>query len=75
MEDAGASKISVEAMILTTPVGLYCTDFGVKKTLNMGLKSVENMLNIRLVFDQINPGVATIIINKTDLILKTSRKR
>ena len=72
---ACALEIAMKAMILTTPVGLHGTNFGVEKTLNMFLKGIENALNIRFVFDQIYPTMTTIIINKANIILKTSKRR
>jgi hypothetical protein len=74
VRNASALKISMKAMILPSPIGLNSAYFGVKKTLNMILKSVEDSLNIRLVLDEINPVIATVIIDKTRVILKTPRR-
>jgi hypothetical protein len=40
----------------------------------MVLKSIKDALNIRFMFDQINPGVTTVIIDETDIILKTPQE-
>jgi len=74
MEYARAAKISVKAMILTTPIGLHNTNFSVKEALNMSLKLIKYGLNIRFVLKQINPAMATIVINKTNIIFITSRR-
>jgi hypothetical protein len=40
----------------------------------MVLKSIKDAFNIRFIFDQIDPTIATIVINETDIILKTPRR-
>ena len=40
----------------------------------MVLKGIKDDLNIRLMFEQIYPAIATIVINETDMILKTPRR-
>ena len=44
-------------------VGLNGFDFIIQKAFDTSLKVVENLLNIRLVFKQINPGEARVVIN------------
>jgi hypothetical protein len=60
-------------MILTTPVRLNNTDFSVKKTLYMGLENIEDILDIRFMFDDVDPAMATKIINETDIIFVSTR--
>jgi hypothetical protein len=55
MRDAGALKISMQLMVLTTPIRLNGFNLSVKKTLYMRLEGIENLLNIRLVLEEINP--------------------
>ena len=66
-------KVAMEFVVFTTPVGLNDLDFIIQKAFDMSLKVVENLLNIRLVFKQINPGEARVVINKTNIILVPSR--
>jgi hypothetical protein len=40
----------------------------------MVLKSIKYALNIRFVFDEIYPTMATKIIDETNIIFKTSRR-
>jgi hypothetical protein len=40
----------------------------------MILKVIENVLNIRLMFDKIDPAVTAIVIDKTQIILKSPRR-
>jgi hypothetical protein len=56
VRDPHALKILVKAMVLTTPIRLNRFNFGIQKTLNMSLESIKNLLNIRLVFKEINPA-------------------
>jgi hypothetical protein len=46
MLNADATKIGIEAVILTTPIRLHSTNLSVKETLNMSLKDVEDVFNI-----------------------------
>jgi hypothetical protein len=51
MSNARATEVGMKAMILTTPIGLHSTNFSVKKQLNVFLEEIENVLNIRLMFN------------------------
>ena len=73
MRYARALKVSMETMIFPTPIGLDSTNFGVQEALNMILKDVKDALNVRFMFNEIYPTIATIIINKAHIILKTPR--
>ena len=59
-------------MILTPPIRLNSFNFGIKKTLNVSLESVKDLLNIRLMFEEINPTESGLVINKTDIIFVTT---
>jgi hypothetical protein len=50
VRDAGALKIAVKLMIFPTPIRPNNLNFGVEKAFNMSLKSIENLLDIRLMF-------------------------
>ena len=66
-------KVAMEFVVFTTPVGLNGLDFTIPKAFDMSLKVVENLLNIRLVFEQINPAKTRVVINKANIILVPSR--
>ena len=72
MRDPSALKITVQSMVLATPVGLNYDDFSVEKTLNMSLKSIKYLLNVRLVLKEINPRETRVIVNKAHIILIAS---
>ena len=72
MRDASALEITMQPVILTTPVGLNSYDFSVEKTLNMSLKGIEYLLNVRLMLKEINPREARVIVNKAHIIFITS---
>ena len=56
MRDSCPLKITVQPMIFTTPVRLNCFDFSVQKAFDMSLEGIENLLNIRLMFKEIDPA-------------------
>jgi hypothetical protein len=60
-------------VILTTPIGLKSLDFCVQKSFNMRLESIEDLLDIRLMFEKINPTEMRIVINKANIVFKTTR--
>jgi hypothetical protein len=63
MRDTCVLKIAMQFVVFTTLARLNRVDFGIKETLNMSLKRIENLLNIRLVFQEINPAETRIVIN------------
>ena len=69
VRDARALKIAMELVVFTTPVGLNSLDFAIQEAFDMSLKVIEDLLNIRLMFKQINPSEARVVINKTNIIL------
>ena len=69
MGDARALKIAMDLVVFTTPVGLNSLDFAIQKAFDMSLKVIEDLLNIRLMFKQINPNEARVVINKINIIL------
>jgi hypothetical protein len=48
-------------------------DFSVKKTLYMGLENIEDIIDIRFMFDDVDPAMTTKIINETDIIFVSTR--
>jgi hypothetical protein len=75
MRDANTLKIAMKAVILTTPVRLDSFDFSIEETFNMSLKSIENLLDIRLMFQEIYPTEARIVINKANIVGISTRRR
>jgi hypothetical protein len=73
MRDACASKISMETMIFTAPVGLHSKNFSVKDTLNMSLEKIKYFPNIRFVFKKINPTMAAVVIHETNIIFVSTK--
>ena len=73
VDNAYALKVSMEFVIFTTPIGLNCLNLSTRKALNISLESIEHILNIRLVFNEIDPTKTCVIIDKTDIIFETSR--
>jgi hypothetical protein len=73
VRDTRELKIAMQFVVFTTLARLNRLDFGIKETLNMSLKRIENLLNIRVVFQEINPAETRIVINKAHIILKTTR--
>jgi hypothetical protein len=68
-----ALKITMELVVFTTPIGLNCLDLRTQKALNIGLESIEHILNIRLVLKKIDPTKTCMIIDKANIIFITSR--
>jgi hypothetical protein len=73
MGDAKTLEVAVQLMILATPIRLNGFDFGVQQTLHMRLEGVEDMLNIRLMLEKINPAKTEIVIDKANIIFIPSR--
>jgi hypothetical protein len=69
-----ALKILMKLMIFTTPVRLDGFNFGVEKKLDMSLESIKHLLDIRFVFKKINPAKTRVVINETNIVLKTTRR-
>jgi hypothetical protein len=65
----------METMVFATPVRLDSLYFGVQKALNMGLESIKNLLNIRLVLEEINPAKTRMIINKANIVFVPPLKK
>ena len=74
MNYACALKISVKTVILPTPIGLNRLDFGVQKVLNMGLKCIKDVFDIRFVFEEIDPAKTRVVIHKANIILVPLRR-
>jgi hypothetical protein len=74
MRDANTLKIAIKAVILNTPIRLDNFDFSIEETFNMSLKSIENLLDIRLMFQEIYPTEERIVINKTNIVCIATRR-
>jgi hypothetical protein len=74
MNYASTLKITVEAVILPTPIRLNRLDLGVQKTLNMSLERIENLLNVRLMFEKIYPAKTRVIIHKANIVFVSPRR-
>jgi hypothetical protein len=67
-------KERVKFLIFTAPIRLDMNDFAIKKTFHMFLKLKKHIIDIRLVFEQIELGETTISINKTHIkMMSTDR--
>ena len=73
MGDTNTLKKFVQAVVLASPIRLNRTDFCVKKSFDMGLKIIEDLFDIRFMFEKINPGKTAKVINEANLNFKTSR--
>jgi hypothetical protein len=62
----------MEFMIFTAPIRLDGFNFGVQKELNMSLKSIKHPFNIRFMFKEVDPAKTRIVIDKANIILKTT---
>jgi hypothetical protein len=69
-----ALKILMKLMIFTTPVRLDGFNFGVQEKLDMSLESIKHPLNIRFVVKKVNPAKTRVVINETNIVLKTTRR-
>jgi hypothetical protein len=67
-------KKGVKLFILSSPIGLHGIDFSVKESLNEGLKFMKFLKDFRLKLNEINPRKFVVIINKTYVILITTRR-
>jgi hypothetical protein len=76
MGDASSLKESMKFLILTSPVSLHSNNFPIKLTLNVLLEIKKGLINIRTLFEQINPGELAKIIDKAYIVCMFSgRKR
>lgn len=74
MRDASALKVPMEFVILTTLIRLNCLNFKTQEAFHMSLKSIEDLLDIRLMFKQINPAETSVVIHKANIIFVPSRR-
>ena len=72
--EARALKIAMKLVVFTTPVGLDGLDFIIQEAFDMSLKVIEDLLNIRLMFKQINPSELAIVIDKADVIFFSTKR-
>lgn len=73
MRDASVFKVLMKMRTFATAIGLDYKDTLGNEALNMMLKDIEYGFNIIFVFNQINPAKTAIIINETDIKMKTTR--
>jgi hypothetical protein len=63
-----ALKVSVKTIVFTTPIRLNRFNLSIEKTLDMSLKSIEYLFNIRLMFKKIYPSEPGVVIDKADIV-------
>ena len=68
MSDSQLIKEGIQSLILTSPIGLHVNNFSGVFSLNTTLKILEDMKDFRLVFEEIDPRISTIIIDKGNVI-------
>jgi len=61
-------KEGIQSLILTSPIGLHVNNFSGVFSLNMTLKILEDMKDFRLVFEEIDTRISTVIIDKGNII-------
>jgi hypothetical protein len=64
-----ALKIARKFPILATAIRLNKSNLSVQEALNMDLKGIENLFDIRLMFEKINPTKTGVVIHKTNIKL------
>jgi hypothetical protein len=74
MSDSYLGEKEVKFFILSTPISLYDDDLTIKEPLYKGLKFLEPLEELRLVFKEINPSKFTKIIDKANKIFKTTNR-
>jgi hypothetical protein len=73
MLDAKCGEVSVEALVLSTPVALNGEDFLVEKSFDMCLKLNQDPMNIRFVLNDVDPHEVTKVINEADMVATATR--
>jgi len=68
MSDSQLIKERIQSLILTSPIGLHVNNFSGVFSLNMTLKILEDMKDFRPVFEEIDPRISTVIIDKGNVI-------
>ena len=68
MSDSQLIKEGIQSLILTSPIGLHVNNFSGVFSLNMTLKILEDMKDFGLVFEEIDPHISTVIIDKGNVI-------
>jgi len=68
MSDSHLIKEGIQSLILTSPIGLHVNNFSGVFSLNMTLKILEDMKDFRLVFEEIDTRISTVIIDKGNII-------
>jgi hypothetical protein len=70
---AKCGEMSVEALVLSTPVALDGEDFLVEKTFDMCLELNEDPMNIRFVLNGIDPREVSKVINEANIVATATR--
>ena len=73
MRNTDTLKKFMQAVVFTPPIRLNRTDFCIEESLDMGLKIIENLFDIKFMFKKINPCKTAKVINKANIKLKTCR--
>jgi hypothetical protein len=73
MLDAKCGEVSVEALVLSTPVALNGEDFLVEKSFDMCLKLNQDPMNIRFVLNGIDPREVSKVINEANIVATATR--
>jgi hypothetical protein len=74
MGDTNFLEEGIEFLILASPVSLHSKNFLIKETLNMMLKIMKFLKHIRFLFQEIYPSELAVIINKTHIVFKTTKR-
>jgi hypothetical protein len=67
------SKVRIQFLIFFSPFDLHGKNFLIKQALNKRLELFKLLKNLIFVLKQIDPSEFTIIINKADIILISSK--
>jgi hypothetical protein len=68
MGNSNFAKETIEFFIFSTPIYLHSDNFPTKLSFNKLLEIKENLINLRTLFQQIEPSEFTEIVNKAYII-------
>jgi hypothetical protein len=68
MVNSNFAKETIEFVIFSTPIYLHSDDFPIKLSFNKLLEIQENLINLKTLFQQIDPSEFTEIVNKAYII-------
>jgi hypothetical protein len=75
MSDSNTIKEATQFLVFTSPIGQHGQDFTIKQTLNMSLKTMKFINDIRPVFKQIVPCKFAKIVDKRNIVTMMSKRR